>query len=222
MPPKEGRQSKRPDGAAKTSSLSASMAAKAGRGGALQLASIFAQFSGETSSLESSRRPNSEGHPVAEVNEAVVAMLKKMTKRSDATRVKGLEEFTNYLEGIEERNSELSSKDGSSTSEIDPQIVKIEEEVLGWLPEFCRVYRAGVLMDSNRRIRQGMNRSWTLIIQIVGRQIAVFLRSVFPVWWISCHDRHRDVSSAAKEALAVAFPENKKRLDLMEYTRYVS
>lgn len=253
MPPKDDeRQSKRQDGgrlmAPKTTSLSASMAA-ASQGGGRQLASIFAQFSEEVPSPDTMGRLSYAGSGVGpravgsqtplsskatEVNEAVVGMLRKITKRSNATRMKGLEDFLTYIRALASQyTSELGDSTvgqlvevGSQTkvkpSEKSQRLISIETEVLSWLPEFCRVYRAGVLIDSERRIRCGLNCSLELVMTIMGKQIGPFLRSIFPVWWMSCSDRHKEVSSAAKKALEVSFPEEqkKKRVDLSEYCRY--
>lgn len=185
-----------------------------------QLADVFARYGGHQPHDEGDA-PRDEGHvphydragvspTVADATSAeecdttaAVLLLKKLRKRSAATRVRAAQEFAAFLE------KELAS---------GPDVAAAS--VRRWLPEFCRVYRNTVLFDSESRVRGGLNRSLRDVVRVCGRRLgSASIESLLPTWWISRWDPSPDVAEAAEEGLRQLWPDTAKFVRVVEFLR---
>lgn len=91
---------------------------------------------------------------------------------------------------------------------------KSPKEILPIIPQWAFEYRK-LLLDYNREVRRATHDTMTDLVTVVGRDLALHLKSLMGPWWYSQFDPVNDVSQAAKRSLQAAFPVQEKRLDAL-------
>jgi len=76
------------------------------------------------------------------------------------------------------------------------------------LPFWSYVYPK-LLMDNNRSVRSEACLAMGKLGTKLGRRIAPYVKNIFPPWWLTSFDVHREVAHAAKSSLQLVFPDEK-------------
>ena len=113
-------------------------------------------------------------------------VLSKLSKKDVTTKVKALVEFSDLCKS------------------------KSVEQTLSILGYWPRIY-IKLCNDSDRKVRELCQISFTSLINSVGKEIAPHLKSVIGSWWIVQSDSHAPAASAAKAAFSDAFPTAEKQ-----------
>ncbi|GBB95243.1 hypothetical protein RclHR1_00250041 [Rhizophagus clarus] len=123
----------------------------------------------------------------------LVLILKRLSKRDPTTKLKALEELEAYLKSKESNENELTG------------ILDL------WAKLFVKL---GI--DVDRRIRYATFSCHLIIVKIIKKRIAPFLKEILPVWIISLFDQSKDVARIANESFQAAFPPE-KRADVLVF-----
>lgn len=110
--------------------------------------------------------------------------LQRLTKRDATTRLKSLQTLRSVV---------------ATKSEDDMRCM------LGpWSYYFSRL-----VMDSNRSVRAEACTVMGAVAAAAGRNLAPFIKSIYPHWFLAQHDESPEVVSAATSSLQSAFPGDK-------------
>ncbi|KAJ8027197.1 E3 ubiquitin-protein ligase listerin [Holothuria leucospilota] len=112
--------------------------------------------------------------------------MRKMTKKDSVTKLKAIQDFGDYCK----------SKD--------------DKDVLGALPHFPRLYNR-LVMDADKRVREGCQHSFQHLIVKCGRNLAPYLKQLMGSWLLGQCDNYPPGALAAKMAFKRAFPSEEKR-----------
>ncbi|KAF7816195.1 E3 ubiquitin-protein ligase listerin [Senna tora] len=128
--------------------------------------------------------------PFADVDSELAVHLKRLARKDPTTKLKALASLSVLLK-------QKSAKD----------IVLIVPQ---WAFEYKRL-----LLDYNREVRRATHETMTNIVTLIGRDLALHLKTLIGPWWFSQFDPVSEVSQAAKRSFQAAFPSQEKRLDAL-------
>ncbi|XP_028768908.1 E3 ubiquitin-protein ligase listerin [Neltuma alba] len=128
--------------------------------------------------------------PVADVDSEMAVHLKRLARKDPTTKLKALTSLSELLK-------QKSAKD----------IVPIVPQ---WAFEYKRL-----LLDYSREVRRATHEAMTNIVTLIGRDLALHLKTLIGPWWFSQFDSVPEVSQAAKRSFQAAFPAQEKRLDAL-------
>eukprot|EP00922_Rhytidocystis_sp_ex-Travisia-forbesii_P007954 GHVS01011743.1.p1 GENE.GHVS01011743.1~~GHVS01011743.1.p1 ORF type:complete len:1819 (+),score=305.32 GHVS01011743.1:157-5613(+) len=125
----------------------------------------------------------SRGGPAdAGISEEVSLVLKKLLKRSECTKIKAVKDLSTLIDTLD------------------------TAAVTAMVPEFCYVYGRVAVVDSDWRVREGVQQCWLCIVRRVGRAVGpTVVGEMGAVWWLCCADISRDVKDVAQAAMWEAF-----------------
>ncbi|KAK3022955.1 hypothetical protein RJ639_046773 [Escallonia herrerae] len=126
-------------------------------------------------------------------------------------------EVSQYLKRLGRKDPTTKLKALASLSGLLKQ--KSAKEVLAIVPQWVQLRQTfeykKLLLDDSREVRRATHETMTNLILVVGRDLALHLKSLMGPWWFSQFDPVYEVSQAAKRSLQVAFPAEEKRLDAL-------
>ncbi|KAK4274883.1 hypothetical protein QN277_018048 [Acacia crassicarpa] len=128
--------------------------------------------------------------PVADVDSEMAVHLKRLARKDPTTKLKALASLSDLLK-------QKSAKD----------IVPI-------VPQWAFEYKK-LLLDYNREVRRATHEAMTNIVTLIGRDLALHLKTLIGPWWFSQFDPVPEISLAAKRSFQAAFPAQEKRLDAL-------
>ncbi|KAL6967782.1 RING-type E3 ubiquitin transferase [Sarracenia purpurea var. burkii] len=128
--------------------------------------------------------------PLLDIDGEVAQHLKRLARKDPTTKIKAL----------------------TSLSLIFKQ--KSVKEIVPIIPQWAFEYKR-LLLDYNREVRRATHDTMTLLVSVVGRDLAPHLKSLMGPWWFSQFDPASEVSEAAKRSLQAAFSAQEKRLDAL-------
>ncbi|XP_055812842.1 E3 ubiquitin-protein ligase listerin isoform X2 [Solanum dulcamara] len=139
--------------------------------------------------------------PFFDIDSEVAQHLKRLARKDPTTKLKAL----------------------ASLSQLFQQ--KTAKEIIPIIPQWAFEYKK-LLLDYNREVRRTTHDTMTNLVDVVGRDVAPYLKSLMGPWWFSQFDSAYEVSQAAKRSFQAAFPAQDKRLDVLilytsEIFRYI-
>ena len=138
---------------------------------------------------------NDSGIAESSIDYSVLNSLKSLDKRDPVTRVRALQEFASKYSSGESR-----------------------EATIGVVSHFLHYYRRGALLDPDWKCRSLYHNGLRILCESLGRQIEPFLKDFVPICTLSMHERsYREVSSAAARVLESLFPNDEKRMKVVEH-----
>ncbi|RIA93731.1 hypothetical protein C1645_803902 [Glomus cerebriforme] len=147
----------------------------------------FAQFLGGTTFSGATTSDIDSAFSSGTLDPELVIIFKKLSKRDPTTKLKALEELEAYLKS-KERN---------------------EKELVGILDVWAKLFvKLGI--DVDRRVRYATHSCHFIIVTIIKKKIAPFLKEILPIWVISLFDQSKDVARIANESFQAAFPPEKR------------
>lgn len=120
--------------------------------------------------------------------------LQKLLKKDATTKAKALQSLQ------------------SAIQDKSPEAIELA------LPFWSYVYPK-LLMDNDRSVRSEACLAMGKLGTKLGRRIAPYVKNIFPSWWLTSFDVHREVAHAAKSSLQLVFP-NEKLKEAEIYTDY--
>ncbi|PIK47997.1 putative E3 ubiquitin-protein ligase listerin [Apostichopus japonicus] len=112
--------------------------------------------------------------------------MRKMTKKDSVTKMKAIQDFGEFCKSKE------------------------EQEVLGALPHFPRLYNR-LVMDTDKRVREATQHALQHLVVRSGRNLAPHLKLLLGSWLLGQCDGYPPCALAAKMAFKRAFPSDEKR-----------
>ncbi|KAK1131911.1 hypothetical protein K0M31_016058 [Melipona bicolor] len=128
------------------------------------------------------------------IDSNVQIILKKMNKKDSTTKYKALQEFAILC-----RDSEISIMEGI-------------------LPFWPRLYCA-LAIDIEHRVREAAQLAHATVVKRVGKGIAMYLKQLAGVWFISQYDTYPPAASIATNSFNDTFPQ-KKIIDAIVYCQH--
>ncbi|KOX73030.1 E3 ubiquitin-protein ligase listerin [Melipona quadrifasciata] len=128
------------------------------------------------------------------IDSNVQIILKKMNKKDSTTKYKALQEFAILC-----RDSEISIMEGM-------------------LPFWPRLYCA-LAIDIEHRVREAAQLAHATVVKRVGKGIAMYLKQLAGVWFISQYDTYPPAASIATNSFNDTFPQ-KKIIDAIVYCQH--
>lgn len=121
----------------------------------------------------------------ADLDGELSQQLQRLSKRDSTTRLKALQALRALV-------AEKSVAD-----------------VLHALPSWAYLFER-LVMDANRGVRSEACQTMGAVAAAVGRDVAPFLKTLLPPWYMAQFDGHADVAAAAQAAMLSAFPGSKQ------------
>ncbi|KAG9151170.1 hypothetical protein Leryth_002735 [Lithospermum erythrorhizon] len=134
--------------------------------------------------------PVDDSVPFQDIDGEIAQHLKRLARKDPTTKIKALYSLSELLKQ-------------KTTNEIVPIISQ-------WAFEYKKL-----LLDYNREVRRATHDTMTIIVSILGRDLAPYLKSLMGPWWFSQFDSCHEVSQAAKRSFQTAFPVPEKRLEAL-------
>ncbi|KAF9160818.1 hypothetical protein DFQ26_005148 [Actinomortierella ambigua] len=142
------------------------------------------------------------GVQVISNGELAMILKRLMTKRDTTTKLRALEDLETWVRGQPEDEPSSSS----SSKESDYRMTPTQEAIGPWVKLYTKL-----TTDVDRRVRFSTNTVHALMVRRAKKKLAPFLKEVLGSWLGTFFDPSRDVARLASESFQAAFPDSKKR-----------
>lgn len=153
----------------------------------------FGGFGGYVGSSRVDAAPGVDGDVLLDVDGEAALHLRRLSKKDPTTKLKALSALRTFFQ----------EHPGNALASLVP----------AWIFEYKRL-----IQDSCRQVRESTHHAMSALATAIGRGLAPHLRGLMGAWWVSQFDSSREVADAAHCSFQVAFPSQKKRLDVLLYS----
>lgn len=173
------------------------------------LADVFTRY--RTYTYADTQNVSVEGREIFSRAKDILDKLKRLTRRDNETRLRACNDLHELI------TQQCKGYDESSEDEKQ----KLVYDILTWFPEFCRMYRVIVYVESEGVVRLHLHECLRSLIPVLRNNFTQFLRCIFPVLWLSCFDAHAPVAVAARDVLSLFFTNQdlERRFSILNYNR---